>query len=124
MSNTAIISVVDDDESVRKALDGLLRSSGYTVHTYASALEFLSGGGPEQTDCLLSDIRMPGMSGIELCNELAARNIRIPVIIISGHPGPPPRVKPGVAEPVALFPKPFGCVELIACIESVLKHTV
>lgn len=120
MSNTAIISVIDDDESVRIALDGLLRSSGYTVRTYASALDFLSCGEPEQTACLVSDITMPGMSGIQLCNELAVRNLRIPVIIISGHPGPPPRVKAGVTEPVAFFPKPFGCAELIACIESVL----
>jgi len=123
MSNTAIISVVDDDESVRSALDGLLRSSGYTVQTYPSALDFLSSKGPEQTACLISDIRMPGMSGIQLCNELAARNLRIPVIIISGHPGPLPKVKAGVAEPIAHFPKPFGCAELIACIESVLKLT-
>lgn len=124
MSNTAIISVVDDDESVRKALDGLLRSIGYTVRTYASALDFLSGSGPEHTDCVISDIKMPGMSGIEMCNELAARNLHIPIIIISGHPGTPPRVKAGVTEPVAFFPKPFGCAELITCIESVLKRTI
>ncbi|AOE60835.1 response regulator [Pseudomonas corrugata] len=124
MSNTAIISVVDDDESVRIALDGLLRSSGYTVRTYANASDFLSSSGPEQTACLISDITMPGMSGIQMYNELAAQGIHIPVIFITGHLAPMPPVRAGAAEPVAFFPKPFRCAELIASIESVLNRPV
>lgn len=122
MSNTAIISIIEDDEAVRVALDGLLRANGYHVRTYASALDFLSSTGPGQTTCLISDIKMPGMSGIQMHHELSALGIDIPIIFISGYPGVPPRSRNGATEPVAFFPKPFNCAELIACVESVLKR--
>ncbi|WP_260957741.1 response regulator transcription factor [Pseudomonas citri] len=122
MSHTAIISVVDDDEFVRMALDGLLRANGYTVRTYASALDFLSCTRAEQACCLISDITMPGMSGIQMYNELAARGVHIPVIFITGYPGVPPRVDAAATEPVAFFSKPFDCAQLIACIESVIDR--
>ncbi|WP_434603341.1 response regulator transcription factor [Pseudomonas sp. R1-7] len=120
MSDTAIISVIDDDESVRVALDGLLRSHGYRVRTYASAIDFLSSAGFENSACLLSDIQMPGMTGTQLSDELCLRGIEIPLIFITGLPAVPPRARPGGMGPVAVFPKPFNCAELIACIESVL----
>lgn len=120
MSDTAIVSVVDDDESVRVALKGLLRSHGYRVRTYASAIEFLSSAGFEDTACLLSDIQMPGMTGVQLSDELSLRGIDIPLIFITGLPAVPARAMPGVTSPLAVFPKPFDCAELIACIESVL----
>jgi FixJ family two-component response regulator len=120
MSNTAIISVIDDDESVRIALDGLLRSHGYCVKTYANAFDFLSSSQPESTACLISDIQMPGMTGIQMHDQLAIRGIDIPVIFITGYPGAPPRANEATPEPVAFFPKPFDCAALIACIESVL----
>ncbi|MFW9265908.1 response regulator transcription factor [Pseudomonas sp. NR3] len=120
MSDTAIISIIDDDESVRVALDGLLRSHGYRVKTYPSALDFLSSAGYVNTACLLSDIQMPGMTGIQLCDELRARGIEIPLIFITGLPAVPPRTRSGGMSPVAVFPKPFDCGELIACIESVM----
>jgi FixJ family two-component response regulator len=122
MSNTAIISIIDDDECFRIALDGLLRSNAYTVRTYANALDFLSSTGPEETACLISDIKMPGMSGVQLYNELSAQGVHIPTIFITGHPGLPPRLRAGAAKPVAFFPKPFNCAELIVCIESVLNR--
>lgn len=123
MSNTAIISIIDDDESVRIALDGLLRSHGYQVKTYASALDFLSFGELESTACLISDIQMPGMTGIQMYDRLATLGILIPIIFITGYPGVPPRVSVAAPKPVAFFPKPFDCAELIACIESVLARS-
>ncbi|MCQ6256544.1 response regulator transcription factor [Pseudomonas sp. Q11] len=122
MSNTATISIIDDDESVRIALDGLLRSHGYRVRTYAGALDFLSSCELENTACLISDIQMPGMTGIQMYDRLSTLGIDIPIIFITGYPGVPPRVSAGVPEPVAFFPKPFDCAELIACIESVLAR--
>lgn len=123
MSSTAIISIIDDDESVRIALDGLLRSHGYRVKTYASALDFLSSCELENTACLISDIQMPGMTGIQMYDRLSTLGIHPPIIFITGYPGVPPRVSAGTPEPVAFFPKPFDCAELIACIESVLART-
>ena len=122
MSHSAIIAVVDDDESVRIALDSLLRSYGYTVRVFASAEAFLSSSAVQGTACLISDIQMPGMSGIQLYDELSARGLTIPVIFITGYQGQPPQVSTRSPEPVAWFPKPFPCAELLACIEAVLDR--
>jgi CheY-like chemotaxis protein len=78
MSDTKIIAVVDDDESVRMALDGLLRSNGYSVRLYANAEAFLGSEGPRTTACLISDIQMPGLSGIQLYETLHAQGIAHP----------------------------------------------
>ncbi len=82
---TPLISVVDDDHSVRESLARLIRSVGFTVRVFGSAEEFL-GAGPERgTDCLILDIRMPGMSGLELQQELSASDPDLPVIFITAH---------------------------------------
>jgi FixJ family two-component response regulator len=122
MSSTNIISIVDDDESVRMALDGLLRSLGYTVQLYANAEAFLSSSGPQLTACLICDIQMPGLSGIQMYETLVAAGTHLPVIFITGYPGEPPRPSGSASAPVAFFPKPFPCAELIASIESVLQR--
>jgi FixJ family two-component response regulator len=122
MAHTAVVSVVDDDESVRMALDSLLRSNGYTVQLYASAEAFLSSSAAQHTRCLISDIQMPGMSGIQMYDQLCARGIRVPIIFITGYQGCPPRLSAKSAEPVAWFPKPFPCSELLACIDAILNR--
>lgn len=122
MSRTAVISVVDDDESVRTALDSLLRSHGYTVRVFASAEAFLASSGPQETTCLISDIQMPGMSGIQMHDELSAKGMAIPILFITGYQGVPPKVSDQSPPPIAYFPKPFPCAELIACIEAVLAR--
>lgn len=122
MSSTAVVSVVDDDESVRTALDSLLRSYGYTVQVYPNAQAFLASTGPRDTRCLISDIQMPGMSGIQMYDELLARGITVPVIFITGYQGAPPRVSANAPQPVAYFPKPFPCGELMACVEEALSR--
>lgn len=116
----AIISVVDNDESVRMALDSLLRSSGYTVRTYAGALEFLFCEGPHITSCLISDIQMPEMDGIQMYEALATRGIHIPVIFISGNPSAQRPLCPGARQPIAFLPKPFPTEKLLAFIQIAL----
>ena len=121
MFNSAIISAIDDDELILIALDSLLRSYGYTVKTYASAYAFLQSSGPEQTDCLISDIQMPGMCGVQMYEALAARNTHIPTLFITGKPGLPPAFSARVRKPEGYFSKPFHTDALVACIENALK---
>jgi len=85
MANVPLISVVDDDESVRESLDGLLRSVGFAVKVFASAEEFLSSDHHGDIDCLLLDVRLPGMNGIELHRHLVANHCEIPVVFITAH---------------------------------------
>ena len=80
-----LISVVDDDHSVRESLARLIRSVGFGVQVFGSAEEFLSVGQGRQTDCLILDIRMPGMNGLELQRELSASDPDLPVIFITAH---------------------------------------
>jgi FixJ family two-component response regulator len=80
-----LISIVDDDESVREALCRLLKSVGFAVRAFASAEEYSSSDKPENSDCLLLDVRMPGKSGIELQRQLMAGHSKIPVIIITAY---------------------------------------
>lgn len=122
MANPAIISIVDDDESVLMALDGLLRSHGYTVQVFASAEAFLASNGPWTTACLISDIQMPGLSGVQLHETLLSMDLHIPVIFISGNLTGSSQRQTTATAPVALFTKPFPCDELIACIETVLNR--
>ena len=80
---TQVIAIVDDDESVRSAIHGLLKSAGLKTQLFASAEEFLQSGQYSETACLISDIRMPGMSGLELQARLAEEDCRIPIIFIT-----------------------------------------
>lgn len=124
MFNSAIISVVDDDELILASLDSLLRSYGYTVKTYTNACAFLQSSGPEQTNCLISDIQMPGMCGVEMYEALAARNIHIPTLFITGKAGLPPQFSASVRKPDGYFAKPFDTDALLACIEKALKRSI
>jgi FixJ family two-component response regulator len=85
VEHVPLISVVDDDESVRESLDGLIRSVGFVVKAFASAEEFLNSDHLRDIDCLLLDVRMPGMNGIELHRHLVASHCEIPVIFITAH---------------------------------------
>ena len=120
MSDTKIIAIVDDDESVRMALDGLLRSNGYTVRLYANAQAFLDSDGPRAAACLISDIQMPGLTGIQLYERLHTLGIALPVIFITGYLGLPPTFDASLPAPIAFFPKPFSCAQLLACLQQVM----
>ena len=80
-----LVAVVDDDISVRESLESLIRSVGMEVRVFASAEEFLNAAHPRKADCLILDVRLPGMSGIELHRHLLARNCKVPVIFITAH---------------------------------------
>ncbi|MFZ6044740.1 response regulator transcription factor [Pseudomonas sp. CR3202] len=121
--NTAVIAIVDDDESVRTALDALLRSSGYHARTYCDALDFLNSDGPAETHCLISDIQMPGMSGLELHDRLVTMGLRLPTVFITAFPEPSPlmgNVSPDLL--ACLLRKPFEADKLLACVESALRR--
>jgi len=85
VANVPLVSVVDDDESVRESLRGLIRSVGFRVEAFASAEEFSNSEQLHATDCLILDVRMPGMTGLELQRHLAASEHDIPIIFITAH---------------------------------------
>ncbi|MBV4523408.1 response regulator [Pseudomonas sp. SWRI74] len=120
MHAATTIAIVDDDDSVRGALESLLRSGGYTTRTYRSALEFLDANALTKTHCLVSDIQMPGMSGVEMLEQLIATGYHIPTIFITAYPAAAP--PPGAHSPelVACLPKPCDADKLLNCIEAAL----
>ena len=115
------ISVVDDDESFRIALVGSLRSLGYGAKGFASAEEFISGGGEGSSDCLITDLHMPGMSGLDLIRELTARNSKLPAIMVTGRSEPGLEAKAAAGGAVCLLMKPFEIDTLMSCLERALK---
>lgn len=114
------IFVVDDDEAVRNSLRFLLKSVGLTAVTLASADEFLKSYKPEQAGCLVLDVRMPGMSGLELQQELNLRGAMIPVIFITGHGDVPMAVEAMQHGAFDFLQKPFRDQELIDHIQRAL----
>ena len=104
----AVIYLVDDEYAVRDSLALLIESTGQTVRSFESALDFLNGYEPTQPGCLLLDVRMPTMSGLELQSELLRREIAIPIIFISGHAGIPDSAKAFRAGAVDFLEKPFN----------------
>jgi len=117
-----LIAVVDDDISVRESLDSLLRSAGLAVKVYGSAEEFLNSDHHCEVDCLILDVRLPGMNGFELHRELLAESCRVPVVFMTAH-GYDKRAKSEAAseETVACLTKPFSEEELLKAIHRSLR---
>jgi FixJ family two-component response regulator len=115
------ISVVDDDESVREALTGLLRSAGFGAEVYASAEDFLRSGGLRDTECLILDVRMPGMGGVELQRLLALAGHDIPVVFITAHGDEETRAQALGVNVVGFLAKPFSDESLLEAINRVLE---
>ena len=105
---TKIVAIVDDDESVRRALLGLLKAVGLQAKAFASAEEFLDSGQQHNTACLVTDIRMPGMSGLDLQARLNSQNCRIPTIFITAHGDANMRMQALRAGAVEFLAKPFS----------------
>jgi FixJ family two-component response regulator len=103
-----LVAIVDDDESVRSALQGLMKVVGLPARTFASAEEFLNSGEQFRTACLISDIRMPGMSGLELQAKLNSQNCRIPTIFITAHGDTTMRMQALRGGAVEFLAKPFS----------------
>ena len=116
-----IVFVVDDDASVCKALDRLIRSVGLKAETFPSAKDFLRREPHNGPSCLVLDIRMPGLSGLDLQRELAAKDYSIPIIFITGHGDIPMSVQAMKAGAVDFLPKPFSDQELLDAIHAALE---
>ena len=112
------VYVVDDDASVRRALGRLLKSAGLSVRVFASAEEFLGSGAPYEGACLVADIRMPGMSGLELLQELHRRGAAIPAILVTAHDTEESRMEAALAGANGYFSKPVDANTLLQAIED------
>jgi FixJ family two-component response regulator len=117
----ALVFVVDDDDSVRKALARLIRSVGFNVETFASAREFLARGPHDGSACLILDVRMPGLSGLDLQKELAASGSTLSIIFITGHGTIPMSVQAMRAGAVEFLEKPFEDQALIDAVHEALQ---
>ena len=123
VSRKPVISVVDDDASVRVATDNLLSALGYIVHTFASAEEFLRSTHFDDTSCVIADVQMPTMSGVELQALLLARGQRVPFIFITAFPDETVRARVRKFGAICLLTKPFDRQSLIKCLDTALwKH--
>jgi FixJ family two-component response regulator len=123
MTQTApIVFVVEDDPSVRGALSSLIRSVGLSAKTFSSAQEFLASQRPDAPACLVLDIRLPGLSGLDLQRELAATHSSIPIIFITGHGDIPMTVEAMKAGAVEFLTKPFRDQELLDAIQQAIER--
>jgi len=118
----ALILVVDDDVSVREALEGLIRSAGLRVESFASAQEFLARPPADAPGCLVLDVRLPGLSGLDLQKRLAEINLEIPIIFITGHGDIPTSVQAMKAGAVEFLTKPLADRDLLDAIQQAVKR--
>jgi FixJ family two-component response regulator len=121
-TKTKLVVIVDDDELMRSALQGMLKSVGLPSQAFASAEEFLESGNQLQTACLITDIRMPGMSGLELQAKLNAERCRIPTIFITAHGDTKMRMQALRAGAVEFLAKPFDDEVLLESVRAALEN--
>jgi FixJ family two-component response regulator len=121
MCRGQVISVIDDDASVRAASDNLLRSLGYAVYTFVSAEEFLQSDRLDDTSCVIADVQMPGMSGVDLQARLLTEGCRVPFIFMTAFPEKTIRARALKAGAICFLTKPFDRVTLIRCLDTALK---
>src|SRR5262245_26447978 len=117
-----IVFVVDDDASLREALKSLLRSVGLQVHAFGSASEFLQSKLADVPSCLVLDVRLPGLSGLDFQTELAKANIHVPIIFITGHGDIPMTVRAMKAGAVEFLTKPFRDQDLLDAVQLGLER--
>jgi len=115
------IAIIDDDESVRRALQGLFKEAGLQVKAFSSAEEFLNSGQQHEIACLITDIRMPGMSGLDLQAKLNSQNCRIPTIFITAHGDANMRLQALRAGAVEFLAKPFDNDVLLEHVTAALE---
>ncbi|MES9870770.1 MAG: response regulator transcription factor [Sedimenticola sp.] len=122
MSSEMTVFIVDDDQEVREALQLLMESVGLNVETFGSAQEYLDQFDPGRPGCLVLDIRMPGMSGLDLQARLAAENIHPPIVIITGHGDVPMAVRAVQAGAVDFVQKPFNDQQLLDSVHRAIEQ--
>jgi FixJ family two-component response regulator len=123
MSAAPLISIVDDDDSLRNSLNNLLRSVGFRTQGFSSAEEFLNSSWLQDSDCLILDVRMPGMSGLDLQRQLVESNSQVPIVFITSHGDDDARVRALEAGAVAFLFKPCREEMLLAAIDSALSRS-
>ena len=116
-----MVAIVEDDESYRAAVQRLLKSAGLPVRSFASAEDFLKSGQQQETGCLIADIRMPGMSGLDLQAKLNAEHCPIPIIFITAHGDEEMRLQAMRAGAVKFLAKPFDGAILLDSVRVALK---
>jgi two-component system response regulator FixJ len=122
MPADACVYVVDDDEAVRDSLFALLEANGYTSRTFSSAQEFLAAAPTLRPGCLIADIRMPGMDGLEMQQRLVERSLPFPLIVVTGHGDVPLAVRAMKAGALDFIEKPFAAETILHSAESALAR--
>jgi FixJ family two-component response regulator len=120
LSRLPVISIIDDDASIRIATSSLVRSLGYTVRTFSSAEEFLQSAHVNDTCCVIADVQMPGMSGVELQALLRARGVDVPFIFITAFPDENIRARALRAGAIGFLTKPFDSQVLVKCLAGAI----
>ena len=123
MTGIPLIAIVDDDDALRSSLDDLIRSIGFRTQGFASAEAFMSSNEARNTACLILDVRMPGMNGLDLQRKIVAANWRMPIIFVTSHGDDDARVRALKGGAVAFLYKPFREEELLNAIDAALKHS-
>jgi FixJ family two-component response regulator len=118
-----LISIIDDDKDFREALQGLMTSMGFTVEAFSSALDFLARANIRDTSCLIVDIHMPRMTGIELHGRLVDSGYAIPTILITAYPDESVRVRAMAGGVIGYLTKPCDSDELLRCVSTALERT-
>ncbi|MBI4903898.1 MAG: response regulator transcription factor [Acidobacteria bacterium] len=119
---TPVVYVVDDDVSIREALENLLRSVGLKVETFGTARDFLSSQRPDVAGCLVLDVRLPNMSGLELQRQLVDADVGLPIIFITGHGDIPMSVRAMKAGAVEFLTKPFRDQDLLDAVQQAIER--
>ncbi|MGH7828491.1 MAG: sigma-54-dependent transcriptional regulator [Candidatus Binatia bacterium] len=117
------VFVVDDDSSIRESLKNLIRSAGLNTETFASAQEFLASPRPDSPSCLVLDVQLPGLSGLDLQQELAKVDVQIPIVFITGHGDIPMSVRAMKAGAIEFLTKPFRDEDLLNAVEQAIKRS-
>ncbi|MFG1424926.1 response regulator transcription factor [Roseixanthobacter glucoisosaccharinicivorans] len=115
-----MITIVDDDDAVRTAIENLVRSLGLRTSTFASADAFLNSERARDTNCIITDVQMPGMSGVELQSHLRRQGNRVPMIFVTAFPEDRIRKQAMAAGAIGFLSKPFDGTAMIACIDQAL----
>ena len=118
----AIVAIVDDDPSVRRSLQRLIRSAGWNSESFASAQEFLARSSPETPRCLVLDLQLPGLSGLDLQKRMAEIGLEIPIIFLTGHGNIPASVQAMKAGAVEFLTKPFDEQDLLQAIQEAIER--
>jgi FixJ family two-component response regulator len=117
-----VIAIVDDDPSVREGLGSLIRSAGWRVETFASAQEFLARSGGEAPSCMVLDLQLPGLSGLDLQKRIAEVGVEIPIVFLTGHGNIPASVQAMKAGAVEFLTKPFDEEDLLRAIREAIER--